>query len=282
MAQFATPEAAGVLSEYQALKNSGAITELANGQQVVDKVALQKVTGASVDSAGNVAGATSKNLNTADTGYQAFTSTSKAPTYWDGVKGRFTDVGTWQQAGTMAVIQAGMNIAFGMKPVEAAKSAGASALAYALGTAIAGPVGGWVASTFLAKPIQKVGSKAVKEVKGALDSVGDVLGDAGKAVEKAVKAPVKVVKKVVAPVKKFFKKLGFSDIELKDNIQHIGQTADGINLYSWDWNEKAKEIGLDNHPNKGMIAQDLLASRPEAVFRDDDTGYLAINYEKLA
>ena len=255
----------------------------AKGQTTYSPEALKDV-GIEVGADGKVTGG--QNINST-----VLTSTSQAPGYFQGVGDRLygSQAGsTWGQAGTAALINFGVNVASGMKPTEAAKSAGAAGVAYAIGFALSGG-NPWVASivsTVAAEPIQKAGSKLVEETKGVLDSAGEVLGDAGKAVEKVVKAPIKVAKKVAAPVKKVFKKVfggfgGFSDISLKDNIQRIGVSSDGINIYSWDWNEKAKEIGADSQPNKGLIAQDLLTSKPEAVFQDEDTGYLMIDYSKL-
>ena len=71
---------------------------------------------------------------------------------------------------------------------------------------------------------------------------------------------------------------GFSDERLKENITHIG-TVDGINFYSWDWNDKAKEIGADRYPSYGAIAQEVQKIMPEAVHADKETGYLRVNYD---
>ena len=71
----------------------------------------------------------------------------------------------------------------------------------------------------------------------------------------------------------------FSDARLKDNIELIGQ-ENGFNVYQWDWNDKAKALGI-NQPNKGLIAQEIQETNPEAVVKDD-SGYLMINYGALA
>jgi len=74
--------------------------------------------------------------------------------------------------------------------------------------------------------------------------------------------------------------LAGSDIALKENIKPAGKTPDGINLYTWDWNEKAKRGGFASHPTFGVIAQELKKHKPDAVVRGDD-GYLRVDYSKV-
>jgi len=68
----------------------------------------------------------------------------------------------------------------------------------------------------------------------------------------------------------------FSDIRLKKNVTPIGN-----GLYSWQWNEKAKEIGADVYPTTGVIAQEIMEIYPEAVF-ESKHGYLMVDYSKVA
>jgi len=248
----------------------------AKGQTTYSPEALKDV-GIEVGADGKLTGG--QNLNST-----VLTSSSQAPGYFQGVGDRLYGAkagSTWGQAGTAALINFGVNVASGMKPTDAAKAAGASGVAYAIGFALSAgnPLVASIVSTVAAKPIQKAGSKLVEETKGVLDSTGDVLGKAGKAPAKVIKKAAAPVRSVARSISRQFKK--WSDISLKDNIQRIGVSSDGINIYSWDWNEKAKEIGADSQPNKGLIAQDLLTSKPEAVFQDADTGYLMIDYSKL-
>ena len=70
-----------------------------------------------------------------------------------------------------------------------------------------------------------------------------------------------------------------SDIRLKKNIEKIG-TASGHNMYVWDWNDKAKMLGVANHPRIGVMAQELQQYKPEAVVEMKD-GYLAVDYSKV-
>jgi len=70
-----------------------------------------------------------------------------------------------------------------------------------------------------------------------------------------------------------------SDIRLKENIQPIGKSDNGINLYTWDWNEEGKRIA-GNQPTIGVLAQELREVMPEAVTEGPD-GYLRVNYLKV-
>ena len=70
-----------------------------------------------------------------------------------------------------------------------------------------------------------------------------------------------------------------SDISLKTNIEPVGKLPNGINLYTWDWNEEGKRIAGDA-PTYGVIAQEVQEVAPEAVTRGDH-GYLMVNYSKL-
>ena len=65
-----------------------------------------------------------------------------------------------------------------------------------------------------------------------------------------------------------------SDVELKENIEQVGVSPSGLNIYEWNY------IG-DKPRYRGVIAQDLLAKgRHDAVTEDDD-GYLAVYYDKI-
>ena len=68
----------------------------------------------------------------------------------------------------------------------------------------------------------------------------------------------------------------FSDIRLKENIEHY-DTVDGVNYYTWDWNDKGKELGADQHPSIGVLAHEVLKTHPHAVTQGED-GYLKVNY----
>lgn len=65
-----------------------------------------------------------------------------------------------------------------------------------------------------------------------------------------------------------------SDKALKENIIKIGE-KNGLNWYSWEWNELAKSIGLSGK-DEGHIAQEVQEVRPDLVTTQN--GYLTVNY----
>lgn len=71
-----------------------------------------------------------------------------------------------------------------------------------------------------------------------------------------------------------------SDQRLKDNIQLVGKTEGSHNIYSWTWNELAKDIGADRYPTVGVMAQEVRATQPEAVV-EGEHGYLMVDYSKV-
>ena len=70
-----------------------------------------------------------------------------------------------------------------------------------------------------------------------------------------------------------------SDERLKENIKPIGKSENGHNLYTWDWNDKAKDFGI-NDPTTGVLAQEVKQYMPEAVIKDKN-GYYKVNYGVL-
>jgi len=70
----------------------------------------------------------------------------------------------------------------------------------------------------------------------------------------------------------------WSDARLKDNVTRIGKEK-GYNIYTWEWNDKAKELGIDD-PTIGVMAQEVLETNPDAVALMDN-GYYAVNYGEL-
>ena len=66
----------------------------------------------------------------------------------------------------------------------------------------------------------------------------------------------------------------FSDSRLKTNIQLVGK-ENGFNIYTWDWIE-----GHDYGYNKGVIAQEVMETYPEAVIMTDE-GYYAVDYNMI-
>jgi len=72
---------------------------------------------------------------------------------------------------------------------------------------------------------------------------------------------------------------GLSDKRLKQNIIKIGKTKEDIGIYIWKWKEFAKKI-VGDVPNIGVIAQEVMRIKPEAVIIGND-GYLRVNYSLI-
>ena len=68
-----------------------------------------------------------------------------------------------------------------------------------------------------------------------------------------------------------------SDIRLKENIKPLGK-FNGVNIYSWDWNEKGIELGADKFPTIGVIAQEVIKTNPDAAWLEN--GYYVVDYSK--
>lgn len=70
----------------------------------------------------------------------------------------------------------------------------------------------------------------------------------------------------------------WSDVRLKENIVSLGK-VNGHKMYSWDWNDTAKALGIDN-PTVGVLAQEVMEYLPEAV-RESSNGYYEVDYKML-
>ena len=70
-----------------------------------------------------------------------------------------------------------------------------------------------------------------------------------------------------------------SDVELKENIKKVGELQPGVGWYTWDWNETGKSIGAESEPTEGVLAQEVLEVKPDAVMVKD--GYYAVDYGKI-
>jgi len=70
-----------------------------------------------------------------------------------------------------------------------------------------------------------------------------------------------------------------SDIRLKKNVKKADK-KNGIQFYTWEWNDKAKELGLDWGPTFGVMAQEIKNIIPEAVLMGTD-GYYRVDYSKV-
>lgn len=72
----------------------------------------------------------------------------------------------------------------------------------------------------------------------------------------------------------------FSDAQLKDNlVKQSGTSQDGINKYTWTWNDKALELGLSGN-DSGYLAQEIEKVWPELV-HIDKSGYKKIDAEQI-
>lgn len=69
-----------------------------------------------------------------------------------------------------------------------------------------------------------------------------------------------------------------SDIRFKDNLELI-KIVDGINIYSWDWNDLAKEILDYSGSAIGIIAQEVQDILPDVIVKSD--GYLMVMLDML-
>jgi hypothetical protein len=63
-----------------------------------------------------------------------------------------------------------------------------------------------------------------------------------------------------------------SDIALKENIELIGKSAKGVNIYEFDYKDKS----YGNGRYRGVMAQEV----PNASYKGYD-GYLRVNYDKV-
>lgn len=75
----------------------------------------------------------------------------------------------------------------------------------------------------------------------------------------------------------YFGAPGGSDARLKTNIKKIGQLANGLNVYTWDWKPMISKLSGNFSMTKGVMAQEAQRVAPEAVHTADN-GYLAVDY----
>lgn len=71
-----------------------------------------------------------------------------------------------------------------------------------------------------------------------------------------------------------------SDARLKTDVKKIG-SKDGINFYTWNWNEDGKRVADPKQPKVGVMAQELKETHPHLVQLGPD-GFLRVNYGGLA
>jgi hypothetical protein len=71
-----------------------------------------------------------------------------------------------------------------------------------------------------------------------------------------------------------------SDARLKTDVEKIG-SKDGINFYTWNWNEDGKRVADPKQPKVGVMAQELKETHPHLVQLGPD-GFLRVDYGGLA
>ena len=71
-----------------------------------------------------------------------------------------------------------------------------------------------------------------------------------------------------------------TDNRLLSEVKTRMVLENGLVIHIWEWNEKAKELGLDKYPNAGLIAQDVEHMFPDAVIKDEN-GYLMVDLPVL-
>ena len=78
---------------------------------------------------------------------------------------------------------------------------------------------------------------------------------------------------------KMYSAVNSSDFRFKNNIKFVKE-VNGIRLYTWEWNEFAKSYSNNLYEPYGVIAQEILATHPEYVFKDEN-GYYFVDYSGL-
>ena len=58
-----------------------------------------------------------------------------------------------------------------------------------------------------------------------------------------------------------------TDNKLLSEVKTRMVLENGLVIHIWEWNEKAKELGLDKYTNAGLIAQDVEHMSPDAVIK---------------
>jgi len=80
--------------------------------------------------------------------------------------------------------------------------------------------------------------------------------------------------------------VAFSDENLKENITTVNEAdgspckINGHQIYDWDWNEKGQEL-TGQTQGRGVIAQEIQKTRPDAIILDENSEYLMVDYSKL-
>lgn len=80
--------------------------------------------------------------------------------------------------------------------------------------------------------------------------------------------------------------IAFSDRQLKEKVTKVKEQdgsdckINGHQIYDWDWTIEGQ--GLTNEiKGRGVIAQEVQETRPDAIITDDPSGFLMVDYKKL-
>ena len=71
-----------------------------------------------------------------------------------------------------------------------------------------------------------------------------------------------------------------TDNKLLSEVKTRMVLDNGLVVHIWEWNERAKALGLDKYPPAGLIAQDVELMYPDAIVKDDN-GYLMVDLPVL-
>ena len=71
-----------------------------------------------------------------------------------------------------------------------------------------------------------------------------------------------------------------TDNKLLSEVKTRMVLDNGLVVHIWQWNEKAKALGLDKYPPAGLIAQDVELMYPDAIV-EDENGYLMVDLPVL-
>ena len=107
-------------------------------------------------------------------------------------------------------------------------------------------------------------SKGLFGSKGPLNRLGKgIFGSRG-----LIRGLGKSIKNIGRGLKKIF-----SDVHLKENIDFVGKSKNGINVYEWNYNNDK-----DNR-YRGVLAHELKKDHSEAISKDKEG--LAVDYSKI-
>ena len=71
-----------------------------------------------------------------------------------------------------------------------------------------------------------------------------------------------------------------TDNKLLSEVKTRMVLENGLVVHIWQWNDKAKALGMDKHVPIGLIAQDVELMYPDAIVKDAN-GYLMVDLPVL-